>query len=129
MNKKNKFNDYKEKEEASDNPFAGLLGIKMDLPQGEEIKEVKTSNKKSYPNQVRVWLEKGGRGGKEATVVKGMEDLSDDFLSEIAKKIKTKIGVGGTSKDGEIIIQGNHRDKVVAILVEEGFKQTKKAGG
>lgn len=75
---------------------------------------------------LRVWLEKNHRGGKIATVVKGFGG-SDDELSELAKFLKNKCGTGGSAKEGEIIIQGDHRDKVVQLLIEKGFP-TKKAG-
>ncbi len=76
---------------------------------------------------LRIWLEKGGRGGKIASVVKGFIGKPDD-LDALAKKIKTSCGTGGSSKDGEIIIQGDHRDKILDILTKAGFK-AKKAGG
>lgn len=80
------------------------------------------------PNQqdLRVWLEKNHRGGKTATVVKGFVG-NDDDLEALGKTLKTKCGTGGSAKDGEIIIQGDHRDKVVALLTQMGYK-SKKAG-
>ena len=76
---------------------------------------------------LRIWLERG-RGGKEATVIKGFVG-SDDSLSDLAKSIKSKCAAGGTAKDGIIIVQGNHRDKVLKLLNDAGFKNVKKAGG
>lgn len=76
---------------------------------------------------LRVWLDRRNRGGKQATIVKGFTG-SDDDLRELARMLKGKCGVGGTAKDGEIIIQGDFRDRVVAILTEAGYR-TKKAGG
>lgn len=75
---------------------------------------------------LRVWLEKNHRGGKIATVVKGFIG-SEESLSELGRTLKTKCGTGGTAKDGEIIIQGDHRDKVVNMLSEMGYP-VKKAG-
>jgi translation initiation factor 1 len=75
---------------------------------------------------LRVWLEKNHRGGKIATVVKGFVG-SEEALSELGRTLKTKCGTGGTAKDGEIIIQGDHREKVVALLADMGFP-VKKAG-
>ncbi|MDX1940723.1 MAG: translation initiation factor [Saprospiraceae bacterium] len=78
--------------------------------------------------QIRVWLDRKQRGGKEATLIKGFVG-SEDTLKDLAKMLKTKLGVGGSAKDGEIIIQGDHRDKVVDILIKNGYSKTKKAGG
>ena len=87
-----------------------------------------SKRRKQYSDDVRVWIDRKGRGGKEVTLVKGIK-RPDSQLKDIAKIIKSKCGVGGTAKSGEIIIQGNHRDKVVQILLEQGFENTKKAGG
>ncbi len=76
---------------------------------------------------LRIWLDKKNRGGKTASVVKGFIGSQDD-LKDLAKVLKSKCGVGGSAKDGEIIIQGDHRDKILKILIDSGFK-VKKAGG
>lgn len=76
---------------------------------------------------LRVWLDKKHRGGKIASVVKGFIGSETD-LKDLAKLLKSKCGVGGSAKDGEIIIQGDHRDKILKILLDEGYK-AKKAGG
>ncbi len=76
---------------------------------------------------LRIWLERG-RGGKEATVVKGYVG-SNDSLEALAKTLKNKCAAGGSAKDGIIIVQGDHRDKVLKLLTELGYKNVKKAGG
>lgn len=75
---------------------------------------------------LRVWLDRL-KGGRVATVVRGFVG-SQQALSELGKELKMKCGVGGTAKDGEIIIQGDHRDRVVELLTKAGYR-CKKAGG
>lgn len=72
-------------------------------------------------------LDKKNRGGKVATVIKGFEGTDDD-LKALAKHLKTLCGVGGSAKDGEVIIQGNFRDKIMEWLAKEGYK-VKRVGG
>ncbi len=70
---------------------------------------------------LKVSLDKSGRAGKQVTLVSGFVGSSRD-LDTLTKTIKTKCGVGGSAKDGEILIQGDVRDKVVQILQKEGYK-------
>jgi translation initiation factor 1 len=75
---------------------------------------------------LRVWLEKNHRGGKTVSVIKGFIGTNDD-LEDLGKILKAKCGTGGTAKDGEIIIQGDHRDRIVTLLGGMGY-MVKKAG-
>ena len=76
---------------------------------------------------LRVSIDRKQRKGKAVTLVTGFVG-SDDDLKDLGKKIKSKCGVGGSAKDGEIIIQGEVREKVVEILLSKGYK-AKKTGG
>lgn len=76
---------------------------------------------------LEVHIEKKGRGGKSAVLVKGYEG-SEDELKELAKALKSKLAQGGSVKNGEIILQGNRRDDVMDFLKSKGYK-VKRVGG
>ena len=76
---------------------------------------------------LRLWLDRKHRGGKTASLVKNFVGSESD-LKDLAKILKSKCGVGGSAKDGEIIIEGDHRDKIMKILLNLGYR-VKKAGG
>lgn len=77
--------------------------------------------------QLRVQLDKKQRGGKQVTLVTGFVGREDD-LQTLGKLLKTKCGVGGSAKDGEIVVQGDFRAKVLEVLLKEGYK-AKQIGG
>lgn len=74
--------------------------------------------------KLRVSIERKNRGGKTVTLVSGFKGPDDD-LKELGKMLKTQCGVGGSSKDGIILIQGEFKEKVVSLLKKEGYIQTK----
>lgn len=77
--------------------------------------------------RLEAWIDKKNRGGKIATIVKGFVGTESD-LKDLGKMLKSACGVGGSSKNGEIIIQGNVRDKIMKLLEDKGYF-CKRVGG
>ena len=77
--------------------------------------------------QLRVQLDKKQRGGKQVTLVTGFVGTDAD-LQALGKLLKARCGVGGSAKDGEIVVQGDFRDRVLDLLTQAGYK-AKKSGG
>lgn len=84
--------------------------------------EAETPEKRAQ--KLRVKIEKKGRGGKTVTVVSGFTGREDD-LKELGRMLKTKCGVGGSVKEGEILIQGEFRERIIELLKADGYSQTK----
>ena len=94
----------------------------------EPDREITQKEKSQFTAQeLEAHFSNKGRGGKVVTIIKGFDGNKTD-LKKLSKKLKNRISVGGTVKDGDIIIQGNHRDKIMDILQEMGHK-VKRVGG
>ena len=74
--------------------------------------------------RLRVRMERSGRGGKTVTVIDGFVG-SDADLDDLGKTLKKRCGVGGSVKEGQVIIQGDFRERLIALLKDMGYSQTK----
>ena len=86
----------------------------------EEEQELLPKNQQ----KLRVKLDRKNRGGKTVTLVTGFEGPEEE-LKALGKLLKGKLGVGGSAKDGEIIIQGEFKERVIDILLKDGYKDVK----
>lgn len=90
----------------------------------ECIEEEEAETLPKNQQKLRVGIEKKGRGGKTVTIIKGFIGSEED-LKDLSKWLKTKCGVGGSAKEGEIIIQGDFKQRIIELLKAEGYTQTK----
>ena len=88
----------------------------------DEKEEIYTLPKQQQ--KLRVSIEKNHRGGKTVTIIKNFIG-SDLDIKELGKLLKTKCGSGGSVKDGEILVQGEFKEKIIELLKKEGYTQTK----
>ena len=77
---------------------------------------------------LRVSLDRKNRGGKVVTLITGFVGTEND-QKELGKMLKSNCGVGGSAKDGDIIVQGDFKQKVIDLLIKEGYTKTKGVGG
>jgi translation initiation factor 1 len=106
--------------------FRGVV-IHENQPRFKGITPPPTATPKTGPAKVRVGREVSGRGGKGVSVVTGLP-LTGTALEELATRLKKTCGAGGAVKDGNIEIQGDHRDRLVAELTKLGY-DAKRSGG
>jgi translation initiation factor 1 len=96
-------------------------------PESEPERKPAAKSPSPRQQQVRVALERKGRGGKSVSLITGVTAAPAE-LEKLCKLLKNRLGAGGAVKEQVIEIQGDQRDKIVAILLELGY-QAKKAGG
>jgi len=104
------------------------LGNPQNIEENTNNEIVKDDPDQSGQFAIRIWLDKKHRKGKKATIIKGIEE-DDVKLKALCKELKTMCGVGGSVKDGEIIIQGDQRQRVLKLLHDKGYTNSMLAGG
>lgn len=107
----------------SDNPFSALAALRDSLPEGTDSAAGNKDDKAAKVKRgvCRLFYERKGRGGKEATIIQ-TENLTDDEIASLASDLKKRLGVGGSFRDDEILLQGDRRAQLRAILPTLGFQ-------
>ncbi|MEO2071837.1 MAG: translation initiation factor [Zunongwangia sp.] len=104
-----------------------VFSTNNDFDESEYVENEQEQNLKPKDQRLEAHFSNKGRGGKTVTIVKGFVGPDEDLIA-LGKLLKKKCGVGGSTKDGEIIIQGDDREKVMQILQKEGYN-VKRVGG
>ncbi len=110
-----------------DNDWKKRLGMVYSTNPDFAYETEEESEQETLPKgeqRLRVSIEKKGRGGKTVTLITGFTGTEAD-LKELGKWLKGRCGVGGSVKEGEIIVQGDFKTRVIQLLKEEGYTQTK----
>lgn len=129
---------------ADTDPFAALRALRDTLPGGDvppgadENVQGESSGNTGTDHTIRksgadttestrkpavsIFYERKGRHGKEATIIAGLDSLSDDDLACLASTLKRRLGTGGSARGGEILLQGDRRDEVRRILDTLGYR-------
>ena len=106
-----------------ENDWKDRLGVVFSTTPDFKYTTAETEEAETLPpsrQRLIVGIDRRNRGGKQVTLITGFVGKADD-LKELGRTLKTKLGVGGSAKDGEITIQGDFRDKVVSILQGLGY--------
>lgn len=110
------------------NSFSSLGGLVYSTDPDFKIDESINEEQETLPTQqqkLRILLDKKQRAGKMVTLITGFVGATA-AMEELGKKLKTFCGTGGSVKDGEIIVQGDNRDKVLQWLQKNGYSSAKK---
>ena len=116
---------------AKHNQWKKLEGLVFSTDPDHEYQVPEEETEATLPPQqqrLRIMLDRKQRKGKSVTLVTAFVGAPED-LQALGKWLKSRCGVGGSAKDGEVLIQGDQRDKVLKLLLDEGYTQTKKSGG
>ena len=114
----------------ADNDWKARLGMVYSTNPDFNYETTETPEAETLPparQELRIWLDRKQRAGRVVTLVRGFRGTAAD-LEALGRMLKQRCGVGGSVKEGEIIVQGDHRDRIVEILLRAGYG-CKKAGG
>lgn len=102
-----------------------LEALRNAVPQAEEPEGEETAGDEHAKNQpkekLNIVFERKGRAGKSATIIEGFR-CGDEELREVAKRLQKKLATGGSARGGEILLQGDCRERVAKLLREEGYR-------
>lgn len=118
---------------ADTDPFAALRALRDTLPGGDtpadgneneqgNSQDTEKTHASSRKPAVAIHYERKGRHGKEATILTGLDSLSDEALADLASTLKRRLGTGGSARGGEILLQGDRREEVRGILDSLGYR-------
>lgn len=112
-----------------DNDWKNRLGVVFstdpDFKYTEAAPEAETDTLPPDKQKLIAGIDRRNRGGKQVTLITGFVGTEED-LKALGKTLKVRLGIGGTAKDGEITLQGDFRDKAVALLQEMGYTRAKR---
>jgi translation initiation factor 1 len=104
-----------------------VYSTERDVPKTVKDRKISDATAPASTNRLLVRIDRKGRGGKSVTLIEGLS-MSLQDKEQLLKKLKTRLGTGGTTRDNNLEIQGEHRDTIMTILEGIGLKP-KRAGG
>ncbi len=104
-----------------------LASMRENFVEDSSVNDVEIKNQDCetvihHKERLDIMFEKKGRGGKSATIIYGFSSFSEKEILELASKMKSRLGTGGSARGNEILIQGDRRNDVLKYLTEAGFK-------
>ncbi len=97
------------------------LGASGTLPEGDDNYVEEPASPNEPASQLKILLDRKGRKGKSATIIEGFNE-SDEEVAELARMLRQAIGTGGSSRGGEILLQGDRREQAASLLRQKGYK-------